>query len=394
MVDRIEAAWLHTANFRKIIEILGAENVRFVGGAVRDTLAGRAVKDIDIATKWLPLEAKGKLEKAGIKVIPTGLQHGTITALADAESVEITTLRRDVTTDGRHAEVAFTDDWHVDATRRDFTMNALYAASDGTLFDPFGGVADLAAGRVRFIGDARERIREDGLRIMRFFRFHTGYGVGEPDEEGLAAVRGHLSMLNQLSVERVRDEVLKLLAYSTPYETVCMMQEIGLWHYTPLSRVDLNALKRLCDGEVASGVSSSPLARLAVLSGKASMALSPLTKALRLSKADARRARLVLEAMEAPTPHADHDIRCLVYCFGQEAAATAVTMQASSRRDWYDIVQAWNVPDLPVKGRDIIAGGVTPGPAVTKLLKQAEACWIASDFTLAKQDLLEGVLGS
>ncbi len=393
MADRIDAAWLHAANFRTITKILGADNVRFVGGAVRDTLAGRTVKDIDIATKWLPLDAKGKLEEVGIKVIPTGLQHGTITAITDGEPVEITTLRRDVATDGRHAEVAFTDDWHVDAARRDFTVNALYAATNGTVFDPFGGVADLRAGCIRFIGDASERIREDGLRIMRFFRFHAGYGLGEPDEEGLTAVRSHLDMLNRLSAERIRDELLKLLAYPAPDETLRIMDDIGLWQHTPVSGVNLEAFNRLRDGEVASGVFGSPLARLAVLSGRSSEAFKLLGKALKLSKADARRARLVVAASEASIPQTDHDIRCLIYRFGQEAAATAVIMQAPFRQDWYDTVQTWDVPELPVKGRDIIAKGQEPGPDIKRLLEEAEALWIASDFSLGKQALLKQMLG-
>ncbi|MCG8506772.1 MAG: CCA tRNA nucleotidyltransferase, partial [Sphingomonadales bacterium] len=210
--DRLEAPWLADAAVTRVVAALGANNCRFVGGAVRNTLLGEPVTDIDIATRLEPDAVIARLEAAEIKAVPTGLKHGTVTAVAEGHAIEVTTLRHDVETDGRHAKVAFTDDWQADAARRDFTFNALYAAPDGTLYDYFGGLDDLKAGHVRFIGDAEARITEDALRILRFFRFHAHYGAGGMDAAGLDACAALAGRLDILSVERVRDELLKLLA--------------------------------------------------------------------------------------------------------------------------------------------------------------------------------------
>ena len=230
LLDPARAPWLPAADTRAVLEALMADGkpARLVGGCVRDALAGRPVTDVDIATPETPPRVIDLLRAAGLKAVPTGVEHGTVTAVVRGKPFEVTTLRRDVTTDGRHAVVAFTDDWTEDAARRDFTMNALSADPDGRVHDPFDGVADLAAGRVRFVGEARARIREDVLRILRFFRFHAHYGKGAPDADGLAACRELAPLLPRLSAERVATELLKLLKAPDAAATVRMMREAGI----------------------------------------------------------------------------------------------------------------------------------------------------------------------
>ena len=217
--------WMTAPDSRAVLEALQAEGaeVRFVGGCVRDALAGRPVKDIDLATADPPEKVISLLEQAGLKAVPTGIAHGTVTAVSDHHPYEVTTLRRDVETHGRHATVAFTDDWAADAARRDFTFNALSCRADGTLFDPYEGEADLRAGRVRFVGDARERIEEDYLRLLRFFRFHAHYGRGEPDRAGLAAAAALAPKLVRLSGERIRTEIFTLLKAPDPVPVLEVM---------------------------------------------------------------------------------------------------------------------------------------------------------------------------
>ena len=215
---------------RAVTEALSAEGatVRFVGGCVRDAVLGRDAKDVDIATPDPPETVIALLEAAGLKAVPTGIAHGTVTAVADGTPFEVTTLRHDVETDGRHAKVAFTDDWVADAARRDFTLNALYCDADGALYDPVGGIEDARRGRVRFVGDARARIEEDALRLLRFFRFHAHYGRGEADATALAACRELAPLLANLSGERLRDETLKLLAAPESAPVVALMIDMGV----------------------------------------------------------------------------------------------------------------------------------------------------------------------
>ena len=272
---------------------------RLVGGAVRDALAGRPVADIDLATPRLPDAIVQALAQAGIRAVPTGIAHGTITAVAGGRGFEVTTLRRDVETDGRHASVAFTDDWRVDAARRDFTINAMSMTADGAVFDYFSGIADLRAGVVRFVGDPATRIAEDYLRILRFFRFFARYGTGEPDPAALAAIRAGLGGLAILSVERVWSELQRILAAPDPSDAIARMAELGVLAAVLPEGTDPQALARL----VAAGAPADPLLRLAALLTGDADAL-----AIRLKLSTAERERLLaLRAQPVPHPDADDD---------------------------------------------------------------------------------------
>jgi poly(A) polymerase len=269
--------------------VSGGQPVRFVGGCVRDGVLGRRVVDIDLATPEAPKRVMALLQAASLKAIPTGIEHGTVTAVADGRPFEITTLRRDVTTDGRRAVVAFTDDWQEDAARRDFTINALSADPDGTVHDPFGGIADLQAGRVRFVGDAATRIREDVLRILRFFRFQAHYGRGEPDAAGLAACREHAALLPGLSAERIAAELLKLLKAGDAAGTVALMREAGILAPILAELTDIERLRGL--QSLAEGEARDPVLRLAALLPDDPAVAGAVAERLRLSNAD--RVRLV-----------------------------------------------------------------------------------------------------
>ena len=261
------APWMHWSALRAVVTALTDGDVapRIVGGAVRDTLLGLDVSDIDLATPLLPNDVIRRLEHAGIKAIPTGIDHGTITAVSQGRTFEITTLRRDVSTDGRRATVAFSDDWQEDAARRDFTINALYAdPASGEIYDYFGGLADLEKRQVRFIGDADSRIAEDHLRILRFFRFHARFGQSPPDPDALAACAKAASSLKSLSRERIADEVMKLLALPSPLESAQLMQDLGIFAaFMPeVNEGALASLKRLLHRETQSGQAPSAMRRL------------------------------------------------------------------------------------------------------------------------------------
>lgn len=369
--------------------MLGPADVRFVGGAVRDTLVGRDIKDIDAATRWLPEQTTDKLKAAGIKVIPTGLDHGTITAVRGGEVIEITTLRRDLETDGRRATVAFTDDWLEDAKRRDFTMNAIYMAADGTLYDPFGGEADAKAGHVRFIGDPVERIREDALRIMRFFRFHAHYGAGELDHDGMAAAAANVAMLERLSVERIREELCKLLAAPNPVPCLEAMQRIDIWAHTPIADTDVKGLEHILAAEDALGWDAEILARLVGLVGERAPSVGRL---LKMSRREQTYLKAFSKGFLGPLPASGQAMRAYVYRYGADAGRGAVMAHQES---WWgelpQIAASWQIPELPVRGRDLIARGMEPGPVISETLKTIEARWTESDFSLTAKDLLKTI---
>lgn len=381
-----DQSWLTADATRKVMAALeaagGPDVARFVGGCVRNTLMGRPVDDVDIATRLEPQAVMSALQAAGLKAVPTGLEHGTVTAVADSRPFEITTLRRDVTTDGRRATVAFTTDWAEDAGRRDFHINALYAASGGQIFDPTGqGLADIAAQRVAFVGDAGRRIREDRLRILRFFRFHAWYGAGSPDEAGLAACIAEADGLGELSAERVSKELLKLLAAKDPVPTVEVMARTGI-----LARL-LPVGGRLEAFRAMAAVTDDALLRLSPLLPDLAEALDAAVRGLRLSRREATR----LQALIGPVPELetldDRQVRALVYVEGKQAARDRLVQSLSRRpalRDRFEaftaLIDRWPVPRLPVGGREVAALGVAPGPETGALLKAFEADWIARDF--------------
>ncbi|MBV1901085.1 MAG: CCA tRNA nucleotidyltransferase [Kordiimonadaceae bacterium] len=393
-MSKINPDWLRAAFTQKLVSALGAEAIKFVGGAVRDTLLGRPVTDIDAATTHKPEETMRLLQKAGIKAIPTGVQHGTVTAVdGDGSTLEITTLRLDVTTDGRHAEVAFTDSWLEDAKRRDFTFNALYASPDGTVFDPFGGQDDLKAGRVLFIGKAEDRIEEDALRIMRFFRFLALYGAGEPDQQGLQACGDGRHMLRTLSVERIRAELLKLLSAETPVPTLTLMQEHGIWGALGIETADIEGLGSLLVseaqmGEAQIGQKQAPIVRLYILLQKAFPAKA-LADWLKLSRKESVLLKSLEKVLALPVPSSATACRALLYKHGV-AAATVAAIQAGAKEGalLLQMVGNWQVPSFPLQGRDMLAAGFAAGPEMGQMLKTLEAAWIESDFSLSKGQLL------
>ncbi|MEE8444382.1 MAG: CCA tRNA nucleotidyltransferase, partial [Alphaproteobacteria bacterium] len=365
---------------------------------VRDAILGREISDIDLATDATPERVIALLEAAGLKAIPTGLEHGTVTAVSAGVPYEITTLRHDVETHGRRATVAFIDDWEGDAARRDFTMNALSLEPGGALHDPFGGVADLRAGRVRFVGDARQRIAEDVLRLLRFFRFHAHYGNPPPDPDALSACREMAHMLPGLSAERVRAELLKLLGAPDPATVIVLMRDASvLEHFLPRATA-IGRLARMTAIEAGLGA-NDPLRRLAALVKLNTVGAYDLSKALRLSNAE--RARLVAMASpkEALSPDLDAAARRrALYRIGVETWADRVLTawaagdsdtKDSGWRTLHDAGEGWTRPVFPLTGHDVKRAGVEDGAKIGERLRAVEEWWIAGDFRASRRDCLD-----
>lgn len=368
------APWRDRADLTGLIDVLGGgEMTRLVGGAVRDALLGQPVSDIDLATRLSPTEVIDRLKDAGIKAVPTGLAHGTVTAVPTGGPVEVTTLRRDVSTNGRHAEVAFSDDWREDAARRDFTINALYADNTtGEVFDYFGGEADIVARRIRFIGDPLTRIAEDHLRILRFFRFHARFGDGPPDADGLAACTRRANDLMALSRERIAAELLKLLAANDPSPVVAIMVEHGIFKPVLPEFTDTSPLARCVEREKALGVPGDSVRRLAALiDGRPDLAAG-IGARLKLSNAMTRR----LAAASQPFTGAP---KATAYRLGVESTLDRLVLGDGSAGDVAELAN-WDVPKLPVTGGTLITRGLTPGPVVAKTLSAIEARWIDAGF--------------
>ena len=347
--------------------------VRLVGGVVRDTLAGVATKDIDLATPLGPEAVIAALKAAGLKAVPTGLAHGTVTAVAEGRPFEITTLRRDVATDGRHAEVAFTDDWREDAARRDFTINALYADPvTGEVFDYFGGLADLEAGIVRFIGAPLQRIAEDHLRILRFFRFHARFGSGGPDAASLSACQTRANDLMALSRERIAMELLALLALPNPAPTLALMIESGIFVPVLPEIADAAPVTHLVTREAEAGIVPDALRRLCALIAPDPALAEDIANRLKLSNAQRKRMIAVAAraAEDASAP------RALAYWQGVEVAIDRLLLGNGDPRPLMD----WTPPRFPINGGAIVARGVQAGPEVARILQSAERQWVAEGF--------------
>ena len=352
----------------------GTSNVRIIGGAVRDTMLGLPVSDIDIATRLAPEAVMECLNAADIKAIPTGLAHGTVTAVTEDGSVEITTLRRDVATDGRHAKVAFTDDWREDAARRDFTINALAADPEtGEVFDYFDGLDDLKAGRVRFIGEPLQRIAEDHLRVLRFFRFHARFGKGPPDEAALAACTARANDLMALSRERIASELLKTLATPAPHDTIALMLRHGILAPVLPEIADADALARLVAREATFKIDANSIRRLAALIGPNAVIAREIALRLKLSNAQAKR------LISACSISGDMPVSALAYRLGIEEARDHLLLSDGSALD-FATLDAWTRPVFPLKGGALIARGLTPGPTVANTLKSIENQWIGAGF--------------
>ncbi len=347
-------------------------DARVVGGAVRGALAGLPIADIDLATPAMPEQVLAALQRAGLKAVPTGLDHGTVTAFADGRGYEITTLRRDVATDGRHAVVAFTADWRADAARRDFTLNALSMTSDGAVFDYFGGIEDLRVGRVRFVGDPARRIAEDYLRILRFFRFHAAYARTPPDARAVAAIKAGVPGLARLSPERVWGELRRILSGPDPRATVTLMAALGVLGAVLPESADPGRLARL----VAAGAPADPLLRLAALLTDEADALADR---LRLSNAERERLRALLAA---PVPRPEDDQRALRRLLADTPADILIGrawLAGGNGPDWAALrarLATTPRPVFSVAGRDVLALGVAPGPRVGTLLVAVRRWWL------------------
>jgi poly(A) polymerase len=371
------AKWRKRRGMKRLLDALGADEglTRYVGGAVRDDLLRLPVSDIDLATRLQPDEVVHRLEAVRIKAVPTGIEHGTITAVSDGHPFEVTTLRRDVSTDGRRATVAFTDDWEEDAARRDFTINALSAdPGTGELFDYFDGLEDLQARRVRFIGDPLQRIAEDHLRILRFFRFHARFGSGEPDASALQACAERSNDLMALSRERIADELLKLLAVADPTPTIGIMLQRGILKAVlPEIRPEQrDALDALVASEREAGMDPDPLRRLAALLPRDPAVADDIAIRLRLSN----KARKRLTCAVAPDPALSS--QALVYRFGKECAVDRLLLARSP--DEARSVANWPAPRLPISGGTLIERGLREGPIVARTLRQIENQWVEAGF--------------
>ena len=377
MTLKLDAAkWRKKRGTKRLLKALGADEglTRFVGGAIRDDLLGLPVNDIDLATRIAPDEVMRRLEKARIKAVPTGIDHGTITAVSDGHPFEITTLRRDVSTDGRRATVAFTDDWKEDAARRDFTINALSADPEtGELFDYFGGLADLEQRHIRFIGDPLQRIAEDHLRILRFFRFHARYDAGEPDSAALEACTARANDLMALSRERIADELLKLLAVADPTKTVRIMLERSILKpvLPEITLKKADDLSALVAAEKEAGIGADPLRRLAALVPRDSDVAEDVAVRLRLSN----KARKRLACVSGP---GDGVPQALAYRLGSNCAVDRLLLdgRAAAAAE----IAAWHAPRLPISGGQLIKRGLPEGPMVAQTLKAIEDSWVAAGF--------------
>lgn len=391
----ITQSWLTADGAAEVMGALTAQGgkARFVGGCVRDALAGRAVRDVDIATDQRPETVVALLKAAKLKAIPTGIEHGTVTAVAHGKPFEVTTLRVDMETDGRRAVVAFTDDWAEDARRRDFTMNALYCDPDGTVYDPVDGVDDLNAGQVHFIGDPYRRIEEDALRILRFFRFHAWYGKGAMNGPGLAACRDRRADLDRLSVERIRAEMLRLLEAPTPLPTLQVMAEAGVLLQVMPEAGALRCFERLVDmGE------GDALLRLASLTSRRADVLAGLGARWKLSTRDqARLRRMAAGEADVPADLSDGEARAQIYWLGpdrfRDLALLDWAADGTDRRALVSLAQAWSVPIFPLRGADLLGQGIPAGERLGALLRVLERQWVEEGFEPGRAELLARVQG-
>ncbi len=377
-LDPARHAWMRDERTQRIMAVL--PEARFVGGAVRNALLNQDVSDIDLAIPLPPEPVMDRLKAAGLNVVPTGIEHGTVTAVVGGKPFEVTSLRCDVQTDGRRAVVSYTSDWKTDSERRDFTINALYAAADGEVFDYHGGIADLENGRVRFVGEASVRIREDYLRILRLFRFHAWYGRGPVDAEALRAAIDLKSGIASLSGERLQKEMLRLLAAADPVPVLTVMQQTGILDEILPGAGHFDVLKGLISARIA-----DPVVRLAALLPRGSGA--GIAARLRLS--NVQTARLVILVDSEPVPVDSRAARRVLYRFGPADFADLV--QLSQARDGSDRAALLNLtvpPKFPLTGHDAIKAGFSEGPRLGRILADIETAWIENDFAETRDQLL------
>jgi poly(A) polymerase len=400
-IDPSQHGWMTAPETIQVMAALG--EARFVGGAVRNALLGVPVVDVDIAVPMPPQEALARLRSKNIKVVETGLDHGTVTAIAGTHAFEITSLRRDVETDGRHARIAFTDDWAEDAARRDFTINALYATADGEIFDYATGVEDLIAGKVRFMGDARARIAEDHLRVLRLFRFHAWYGKGEIDAEGLRAAAEARDKLKSLSAERIAKELLRLLEAAHPTPVLRIMAATGILSQLLPGALQLARLEKLAQLEAENRIGGDAVLRLAALLPDGDPSVQAVAGALRLSNAVRDRLEQALGGEKIGAQISAQEARRRLYRIGAASFKDKVMLQWASAPQgaggWRMLLQMadnWQRPRFVLTGRDVMEAGIPQGPDVGRVLAQLEDWWVEGDFAASEsalRDRLKSVAG-
>lgn len=404
-----KAEWLKSPPLRALFDALNRDGgeARVVGGAVRNSLLGTKVSDVDLATTHLPQDTMRLAKDAGFKPVPTGIEHGTVTVVVQGRPFEVTTLRTDIETNGRHAKVVFGTDWQKDAERRDFTINALYAKADGTIVDHVGGLADIETRTLRFIGDAEARIREDYLRILRFFRFFAWYGSGRPEADGLRASARLKDGLNQLSAERVWVELKKLLSASDPSRALLWMRQSGVLSVIlPESeKWGIDAIHSLVRTEQELDWPTDALLRLESMVPPDAARVSEMGKRLKMSNAE--RARLEAWARQdvVKSELSEYALKKLLYRSSKQAVLDRVMLGYAAARGeaamndeamikvgafsrLLETAQNYEAPLFPVTGADLLTMGIEKGPKLGKILKELEAIWIESNFSLDKEELL------
>ncbi len=400
--DLRDWALLKDPHLRAVLAALDGKGraTRIVGGAVRDALLGRPVTDADLATIFPPAEVIARAEAAGLKTAPTGIAHGTVTVIAEGRPFEVTTMRRDVETDGRHAVVHFTTDWSEDAARRDFTMNALYCDIGGAVLDPLGGIADLRAGHVRFIGSAEDRIREDYLRILRFFRFFAWYGKGRPDADGVKACARLKAGIATLSAERVWAELKRLLKAPDPSRALLWMRTTEVLQKALPESWGIDAIHRLVVTEGKQGWQPDALLRLEAILPPHRARIETLAERLRLSRAEAKRLLAWADASEPDPEVSRPEFSKALYRSGREGMGDRIRHALARELDKGHAaaaeklgslllyLDAWERPVFPVSGGDLIANGLEAGPDVGRRLRVLEERWVESGFALSREELL------
>jgi poly(A) polymerase len=400
----LTAGWFTRPESQQLMALLeaGGATPRYVGGSVRDALLERETQDVDIAVTLPPNAILTLLEQAGIRALTTGITHGTVTAVVEGKPYEITTLRRDTACDGRHASVAFTDSWREDAARRDFTMNALYADSEGRLYDYFGGWEDAKAGRVRFIGEAAQRITEDYLRILRFFRFYAGYGKGAPDVEALAACNAHRDGIARLSGERIHKEMFRLLATPNPLPALRALEQSEVWETVlpPLSFAETAReaeFQHLLALERALSLTPEAMTRLALMlraAASPAAAFATLAERWRCSTTECKAQEALMRFTPLPLSQ-ERQWQEFLRHHGWEVTRRALLLTAAEAREdaakpkaLFSSLLQWQIPVFPLTGADLLAHGHAAGPALGAELKRLEQAWVASHYTLSREELL------
>ncbi|MHC5233055.1 CCA tRNA nucleotidyltransferase [Brucella sp. LJL56] len=404
-----KANWLKAKPLQALFKALNRDGgeARVVGGAVRNTLLGTKVSDVDLATTHLPRDTVRLATEAGFKPVPTGIEHGTITVVVQGHPFEVTTLRQDIETNGRHAKVAFGTDWKVDAERRDFTINALYVTADGTIIDHVGGLADIESRTLRFIGDAEQRIREDYLRILRFFRFFAWYGSGRPEAEGLRASARLKDGLSQLSAERVWSELKKLLSAPDPSRALLWMRQAGVLNLIlPESeKWGIDAIHGLVRTETDLGWQPDPLLRLESIIPPDSVRMEEMGKRLKMSNAERARLEAWARADAVKPELSEQALKKTIYRGSKQAVLDRIRLAyATARADaagsddamiraggfarLLDAAEHYDTPVFPVTGSDLLAIGFEKGPELGEALRSLETFWIDSGFSLDRTALL------